>query len=91
MTLNDKIDKIARTVKELAGAIEGQYEMEPGTLDQSCIGFEDYPRLVKEMPSKSSGVSLTTVFAYAKGDNYEVYPDGGSFNPETGAIEYPEG
>lgn len=90
MTLNDKINKIAGTVKELAGAIEGQYEMEPGTLDANCIGFEEYPRLVSEISSKS-GVSLTTVFAYAKGDNYEVYPDGGSFNPETGAIEYPEG
>lgn len=90
MTLNDKIDRIAETVDQLTDVIEEKHGMEKGTLKKGCVGFEQYPTLVSNIPTNNA-VTLTTVFAYAKGDNYEVHPSGGSFNPETGEIEYPEG
>jgi hypothetical protein len=90
MTLNDKIDRIAETVDQLTYVIEEKHGMEKGTLKKGCVGFEQYPTLVSNIPTNNA-VTLTTVFAYAKGDNYEVHPNGGSFNPETGEIEYPEG
>ena len=76
-------DMIQTMKKDLRDVIEEKHGMEKGALKRGCVGFEQYPTLVSNIPTNNA-ITLTTVFAYAKGDNYEVHPSGGSFNPETG-------
>lgn len=89
MTLNEKINRIAKTVDELASVIEYKYNVDDGYLDENCIGFEEYPELVEKL-GDGVGKSLTTIFAYKTGSKPET-PDGGKFEPLLGSIEYPDG